>query len=391
MDGIVKFRADQMPIKFNYHKQRTMRIALIIGIGIHGLIHLLGFFKAFGLSEISPISQPISKTHGLIWLLTSLLFVSTSILILIRDEYWWLSGFLALIISQILIIIYWFDAKFGTLANVIISVAIIIGYSRFNFRNTINSERKTLFENLNRQPPKIIDEEVLIGLPIIIQKWLANSGILGKQTISNVYLAQELKLKMKPEQSDWYSGRAEQYFTIEPPAFNWSVQMEISPALNVAGRDRFEDGKGEMIIKLLSLIPVAKAKNDQKVNQATLQRYMAEIVWFPSAALSQYITWEPIDDFSARATMEYKGTKGSGDFHFDSDGNFKKFVAMRYKDANAIKPVEWSVIATKTEEQNGIKIPVECEASWELENGKWTWLTLKITDLRYNLKDMPLD
>ncbi|WP_417371570.1 DUF6920 family protein [Gelidibacter japonicus] len=380
-----------MPIKFNYHKQRTMRIALIIGIGIHGLIHLLGFFKAFGLSEISPISQPISKTHGLIWLLTSLLFVSTSILILIRDEYWWLSGFLALIISQILIIIYWFDAKFGTLANVIISVAIIIGYSRVNFRNTINSERKTLFENLNRQPPKIIDEEVLIGLPIIIQKWLANSGILGKQTISNVYLAQELKLKMKPEQSDWYSGRAEQYFTIEPPAFNWSVQMEISPALNVAGRDRFEDGKGEMIIKLLSLIPVAKAKNDQKVNQATLQRYMAEIVWFPSAALSQYITWEPIDDFSARATMEYKGTKGSGDFHFDSDGNFKKFVAMRYKDANAIKPVEWSVIATKTEEQNGIKIPVECEASWELENGKWTWLTLKITDLRYNLKDMPLD
>lgn len=391
MDGIVKFRADQMPIKFNYHKQRTMRIALIIGIGIHGLIHLLGFFKAFGLSEISPISQPISKTHGLIWLLTSLLFVSTSILILIRNEYWWLSGFLALIISQILIIIFWSDAKFGTLANVIISVAIIIGYSRFNFRNTINSERKTLFENLNRQPPKIIDEEVLIGLPIIIQKWLANSGILGKQTISNVYLAQELKLKMKPEQSDWYSGRAEQYFTIEPPAFNWSVQMEISPALNVAGRDRFEDGKGEMIIKLLSLIPVAKAKNDQKVNQATLQRYMAEIVWFPSAALSQYITWEPIDDFSARATMEYKGTKGSGDFHFDSDGNFKKFVAMRYKDANAIKPVEWSVIATKTEEQNGIKIPVECEASWELENGKWTWLTLKITDLRYNLKDMPLD
>lgn len=391
MDGIVKFRADQMPIKFNYHKQRTMRIALIIGIGIHGLIHLLGFFKAFGLSEISPISQPISKTYGVIWLLTSLLFVSTSILILIRNEYWWLSGFLALIISQILIIIFWSDAKFGTLANVIILVAIIIGYSRFNFRNTINSERKTLFENLNRQPPKIIDEEVLIGLPIIIQKWLANSGILGKQTISNVYLAQELKLKMKPEQSDWYSGRAEQYFTIEPPAFNWSVQMEISPALNVAGRDRFEDGKGEMIIKLLSLIPVAKAKNDQKVNQATLQRYMAEIVWFPSAALSQYITWEPIDDFSARATMEYKGTRGSGDFHFDSDGNFKKFVAMRYKDANAIKPVEWSVIATKTEEQNGIKIPVECEASWELENGKWTWLTLKITDLRYNLKDMPLD
>jgi hypothetical protein len=88
--------------------------------------------------------------------------------------------------------------------------------------------------------------------------------------------------------------------------------------------------------------------------------------------------------------MEYKGTKGSGVFHFDKDGTFKKFVAMRYQDSNAAKPTEWTVIATKTEERNGIKIPVECKASWELETGKWTWLKLKITDIQYNLKEKHL-
>jgi hypothetical protein len=367
-----------------------MRIALIILIGIHGIIHLFGFLKAFGISEFNAISQPISKAYGILWLLTFILFAITIVLNLIHSNYWWLSGFLAVIASQVLIFNYWSDSKFGTIANLIILVAVIIAYSNFNFKNKIIEERKKLFERSQAVSEKAITKETISELPLILQKWLINNGTIGKKSISNVHLVQELQLKMKPEQTNWNNGIAEQYFTIQPPAFNWNIDTEMNSILSVVGRDKFEVGKGEMIIKLLSLIPVADAKNDEKVNQATLQRYLAEIVWFPSASLSQYIEWETIDDYSARATMEYKRTKGSGEFHFDKDGNFKKFVAMRYQDSNAIKPTEWTVIATRTEERNGIKIPIECEASWELENGKWTWLKLKITDIQYNVKEMPV-
>lgn len=367
-----------------------MRIVLTILIGIHGIIHLFGFFKAFDISEFNAISQPISRTYGIFWFLTFILFAITAILLLIHSDYWWLSGFLAMIISQVLIFNYWSDAKFGTIANLIMLLAIIIGYSSFNFKAKIKGERIALFENSQLKNQKIVTEEALLHLPSIIQKWLINSGITGKQLIYNVYLGQKLQLKMNPEQVNWNNGTAEQYFTIQPPAFNWNINTEMNSILGVVGRDKFEDGKGEMLIKLFSFIPVANAKNDEKVNQATLQRYLAEIVWFPSAALSQHIKWEYIDDYSARATMEYKGTKGSGEFHFDKDGNFEKFVAMRYQDSNASKPTKWTVIAIRTEERNGIKIPTECEASWELENGKWTWLKLKIMDIQYNVKEMPV-
>lgn len=367
-----------------------MRIALIILIGIHGIIHLFGFFKAFGVSEFNTISQPISKTFGIFWFLTFLLFTITTILILVRSNYWWLSGFLAIIISQVLILNWWSDAKFGTIANLIILSVVIIGYSSFNFKEKIKEERKTLFENSQPKSQEIVTEKALTDLPSIVQKWMINSGIIGKQQVSNIYLIQKLQLKLKPEQKNWNNGTAEQYFTIQPPAFNWNINTEINSMLNVVGRDKFEDGKGEMIIKLLSIIPVAEAKNNEKVNQATLQRYLAEILWFPSASLSQYIKWESIDDYSARATMEYKGTKGSGEFHFDKNGNFKKFVTMRYKDVNDTEPTKWVVTATKIGERNGIKIPVECEASWELESGTFTWLKLKITDIQYNLKEMPV-
>ncbi len=319
-----------------------------------------------------------------------MLFTVTVSLMLVHSNYWWFSSFLAVIISQVLVLNYWSDAKFGTIANIIILFVAILGYSSFNFMQKIKTERVNLFDNSQVKKQHIITQEELVGLPPIVQKWLINSGIIGEKCISNVHLVQELQLKLKPEQTNWNNGTAEQYFTVQPPAFNWNINTEMSSILSVVGRDKFVDGKGEMIIKLLSLIPVAHAKNDEKVNQASLQRYLAEIVWFPSASLNQYIKWETIDDYSARATMEYKGTKGSGKFYFDSNGTFEKFVAMRYLDSNDDEPTEWTVTATKTEERNGIKIPVECKASWSLESGKWTWLKLKIKQIEYNVEKIPV-
>ncbi|GAB4160673.1 MAG: hypothetical protein Tsb0033_16980 [Winogradskyella sp.] len=366
-----------------------MRTALIILIGIHGIIHLFGFLKAFGISEFNAISQPISKTFGLVWLLTFILFALVMVLLLVQSNYWWLSGFLAVIVSQILIFNYWSDTKFGTIANLIILVSVIIAYSNFSFKNTIIEERKKLFENSQTPSEKVITKESITELPSIVQKWLTNSKIIGKIPIYNVYLTQELQLKLSPDQDNWNKGKAEQYFTINPPAFNWNINTKTNSIFRIVGRDKFENGNGEMTIKLFSLISVADAKNSDKVNQATLQRFLAEIVWFPSASLSPYIKWESLDEYSAKATMEYNGVKGTGEFYFDEKGNFKKFMTMRFQDSNAVRPNEWTVIATKTEERNGIKIPVECEASWKLEGGKWTWLKLKIKDIKYNLKEMP--
>jgi len=372
------------------HKQKkTMRIALIILIGIHGIIHLFGFLKAFGISEFTAISQPISKTSGLVWLLTFLLFALAIVLLIFQSNYWWLIGFLAVIASQILILTYWSDAKFGTIANLIILVSAIIAYSNFSFKNKITEERKKLFENSQTVSEEVITKEDIWELPSVVQKWMINSGTIGKRPISNVHLTQELQLKLSPDQENWNNGKAEQYFTINPPAFNWNIDTKMNSIFSVVGRDKFESGNGEMTIKLLSLISVADAKNSDKVDQATLQRYLAEIVWFPSASLSPYIKWETLDEYSAKATMDYNGTKGAGEFHFDEEGNFRRFVAMRYQDSNSEQPTEWTVIATKTEERNEIKIPVECKASWKLESGKWTWLKLKIKEIKYNVKEMP--
>lgn len=200
-----------------------MRLALIIWIGIHAIIHLFGFFKSFGIFEFSAISQPISKTLGLLWLLGFVLFAITVVLLIAQSNYWFIMGMMGVIISQFVIINHWSDAKFGTIANLFISMAIIVAYSNFSFKSTIKKERIALFKNLEPTKDDMVTKEALVNLPPVVQKWLTHSGVIGKPYISSVHLVQELKLKMKPEQAAWYTGRAEQYITVEPPGFNWSI------------------------------------------------------------------------------------------------------------------------------------------------------------------------
>lgn len=363
-----------------------MRITLIILIGIHGIIHLFGFLKATGIVDFNTISQPISKTFGIVWLLTFVLFAIAIVLLIAQSNYWWIIGVVGILLSQFLIISYWSDAKFGTIINLVILISVIIAYSTLSFKKKVNNETAKMLENSSKTDINIVSEQMILDMPTIVQKWLLNSGIIGKEAVYNVYLEQDLQMLMKPEQKEWSNAKAKQYFTIEPPAFNWSVNLKMNALVDVVGRDKFENGQGEMMIKMFSLFSVVNAKNDEKINQATLQRYLAELVWFPSASLSPYITWEEIDDHSAKATMEFNKTKGSGVFYFDKNGNFKKFVAMRFKEIGDTQPIEWTVTAIKSEKRNGINIPIELEADWKLDNENWTWLKLKITDIRYNVQ-----
>ncbi|MEQ8575185.1 MAG: hypothetical protein RIB63_14040, partial [Fulvivirga sp.] len=105
-----------------------MRITLTILIALHGAIHLLGFVKAFGLVEVENLKEPISKPLGMMWLAVFVLFSIAIVQRIIHSDYWWLAAGVAVVLSQVLIVISWQDAKYGTLLNVVILIAIVMAY-----------------------------------------------------------------------------------------------------------------------------------------------------------------------------------------------------------------------------------------------------------------------
>lgn len=80
-------------------------------------------------------------------------------------------------------------------------------------------------------------------------------------------------MRTKPGQEKWMIANAEQYFTVDHPAFIWKVKMNMMPLLTVTGKDKFEDGNGSTTIKLFSLINMENASG-QKIDQAALQRFL---------------------------------------------------------------------------------------------------------------------
>ncbi len=361
-----------------------MRIAFLVLILIHGLIHLLGFAKGFGLKEVKELTLPISKPMGLIWLIATLLFLIFCVLYFINHKYAWLVGFAAVVTSQMLIILFWQDAKFGTLPNIAVLLVSLVAFGNYNFQKLIQLETSDILSQNIISSERIVSEDDTKDLPKPVQNWLKQSGIIGKPFINVGQVLQEAEIKLKPEQENWLNATAVQYSTIPEPAFIWTVDVKMNSLMSFHGRDKFEDGTGEMLIKLNALFNIVNEKGP-KLDEGSLQRYLGEMVWFPSLALSQYIAWQEINDTTAIATMDYKGTKGSGTFYFDSAGNFIKFSALRFQGNDPeTKRYEWVLLVEEYSTFEGITIPSKMTATWKLEHEDWTWLKLEIKDINYN-------
>jgi hypothetical protein len=54
--------------------EEDMNYLLLAIVAIHGLIHLMGFAKAFGLATFEQLRVPISQPLGLLWLAAAPLF-----------------------------------------------------------------------------------------------------------------------------------------------------------------------------------------------------------------------------------------------------------------------------------------------------------------------------
>jgi len=92
-----------------------MRMLFFLLILVHGMIHVLGFVKGFGFKEVKGLTMPITKSKGLLWLLAALLILVFAWLYGANAKFAWIVGFVAMGLSQVLVFVYWRDAKFGTL------------------------------------------------------------------------------------------------------------------------------------------------------------------------------------------------------------------------------------------------------------------------------------
>jgi hypothetical protein len=248
---------------------------------------------------------------------------------------------------------------------------------------TRQNEALALLQQSEPAPPVLIRDAHLTGLPEVLQRYLRYAGVVEKAPIRTVRLKQHGFMRTQPGQK-WLPLVAEQYFTTTPPAFLWSCTMRPFPLAWISATDRFTGGHGRMVIKLLSFITVGKAHGPE-MDQGELQRYLAEMIWFPTAWLSAAIEWQAIDASSVQAMFRAPGVTGSVVLHVNEHGQLTHVTADRYKEAQGrylLAP--WSGQCTEYQDVEGMRIPTRIAITWQLASGEFTWFRVKLTEIEYN-------
>ena len=190
-------------------------------------------------------------------------------------------------------------------------------------------------------------------------------------------------MRQKPE-GKWLPMEADQFITANLPGFIWNGTM-WSSFITINGRDKYMKGKGNMLIKVMSTIPIANSSGVE-MDQGAMMRFLAEITWVPSAALNDYIQWAYVNDTTARRYFDTMGTVRSQVlFYFDQEGDITGFEGKRYGNFDGHFSLEtWFVRILEHKEFNGVRIGNKCEVTWKLKQGDFTWLQLEVTNIDYN-------
>lgn len=64
---------------------------------------------------------------------------------------------------------------------------------------------------------------------------------------------------------------------------------------------------------------------------------------------------------------------------------------MRYKQEGDLQRREWVVEAQEWASFDGLEVPSQIQVSWMLPKGKWTWLEVRLTDLKTNKDELEAD
>jgi hypothetical protein len=336
----------------------------------------------------SLVSSPTnSRAFAVHWLLACLMLLVAAMLHAQSNRDWYQAALAGLVLSQVLILFVWRDAKFGTIANVLVLLPVLLGAAQARFSIGCERESVALMSESRAVSRGKVQLPDLARLPPPVQRWLDRAGVIGRPLVSTVRLRQQGEIRVEPGGA-WLPATAEQYFSVASPGYVWRVETRMFSVLPVVGRDEYRAGTGSMLIKAAALIRLVDAKG-AKIDSGAMQRFLGEMVWFPSAALGLNVTWSVIDARTARATLADHGRSVDVDLEFDDIGRVTAIRAQRFMGGGTQAMLTpWEVSCTAWKRFAGVEVPVVGEVGWRLSTGYFSYYRWRILDVEYDRNEL---
>ena len=363
-----------------------MGILLLTIITVHGLIHLMGFFKAFGLAEFDELKLPITKTSGLLWLLTTTIFLSAAGLYIADSQVWWVSALVAIVMSQGLIFVSWSDAKYGSLVNLLILIPIFFAFLNFlpsSFQNVYRSEIEKRTGTAQDDSP--VTQADLKHLPSSVRRYLEYVGVVGKPKVRGFRVNFTGQMKMEPE-GEWVDIDARQTsFLADNSRFFYIESSIVGIPFN--GLHMYTSAGAKMQIKVAALLLVVDAAGPE-MNQSEAVTFFNDMCLLaPATLIDRSISWRTIDPLTVEARFTLRGNEIQARLYFNSEGRLVNFTSEdRYLsvDGKTYKKYKWSTPVEEYIKAKGRRYIKTANAIWHKPEGDYTYAKFRMSEVRYN-------
>src|ERR1035437_6036 len=267
---------------------------------IHGLIHIMGFAKAFGYGNITQLTKDISKPAGSLWLITAILFIVAVLLFLLKKESWPYIAIIAAVISQILIITVWKDAKFGTILNIIILFVAIASWATYHFEMEFKADVKRHIAQTNFSNNDLLTEADIALLPAPVQKYIRYAGAVNKPKVKNIKIVFDGEMRDKGK--DFFKFNSVQYNFFDDPTRLFFMKARMY-GTTVPAYHCYQNATATMQVKLIGLFNVVNVKGTEMNKAETVTVFNDMCLMAPATMIDKRIEWMPVDSLSAKATF----------------------------------------------------------------------------------------
>jgi hypothetical protein len=357
-------------------------------IVLHGVIHLMGFAKAFGYADLPQLTQPISPGMGMVWLAAAVLMLATAGALVYWPRGWWAIGGVAVVVSQIAIVASWADARFGTIANAAILVAIVFGFLVHGPSSLRAQYEADVDRGLKRQtnPPVVVDAD-LAHLPAPVARYLRASGALGQPRVVNLRARMHGRIRSGAN-DPWMPFEAEQYNFYDQPSrfFYMNASRMLVP---IQGYHGFADREATMLVKLAALVPVAQASGPDMTQAETVTLFNDMCLLAPATLIDPAIGWEPVDALTVRATFTHAGHTIRADLAFNDRDELVDFQSDDRRQASTgggrMRAVRWSTPLGDYRRFGAATLTSRGEARWHEPAGTYAYIEIILDDIQFNL------
>ncbi len=365
-----------------------MKIVFALLLLVHGLIHLSGTAKAFGVADLPQLTQQISKPLGIVWLCAALLFVAAAVALSTWPERWWMIGAAAIVVSQVAIVSSWTDARFGTIANVIALAGVIIGFAsvgpwslRAEFRQNVN-------DGVRRTPPTpLLRDADIATLPPAVQRYIRVSGAVGQPRVQNFRARFHGRIRSGPT-ARWMPFTGSQYNFYDAPSRFFYMDATMF-GIPVKVFHRFVGPSATMRVKLVALFPLVNAGGPIMDRAETVTLFNDLCVFAPGALISPSITWREIDTNTVRATFTNLTHTVSAVLSFNAAGELIDFVAdgrgAMSADGKSFVEMRWSTPLRDYRAFGVHRVAAHGEGVWHAPGGNFAYLEFDLDRVDFNV------